>query len=90
MSAYLANQAVVISDIDTPPGQNITVIMQVDKGLIVLNEQTDIGLNSPASYNVLLAEDSIVDRVNIMNALITMGYSVQSVSSGMEAFQAGD
>ena len=87
-AAYQINQAVVISDVDThPTDSNVTVTLKVDKGLIVLGEQTNLGDNSPQSYHFLVAESRLTDRVLLMNTLQAQGHTVDTVLDGVSAYQ---
>jgi hypothetical protein len=52
--AYEDSQAAVVADVDTMPGQNITCVLQVDKGLLVLAAKTNLGPNSPLQVCILL------------------------------------
>ena len=88
-SAYEVDQAFVVDDVDShPTDSNITLTMQVDKGYVVLTDKTEVGLNSPATYEFLLAESRTTDRVLLSNALLAMGHSVETVLDGESAYEA--
>ena len=52
LTAYEDSQAAVVADVDTMPGQNITCVLKVDKGLLVLAAKTNLGPNSPSQVCV--------------------------------------
>lgn len=85
---YGINQAIVVRDIDTPAGANMTVRLSVDKGVLVLPSKLEIGANSPSSLNILLVEQRDTDRIMIFNALTALGHVVEVALDGEEAYEA--
>ena len=86
-AAYLIDQAVVITDVDSHPTEsNVTAVFRVDKGLIILDDRTQVGANSPSKFQFLVAESRLTDRVMLSNALIALGHDVETVLDGADAF----
>ncbi|KAJ1405678.1 hypothetical protein B484DRAFT_214121 [Ochromonadaceae sp. CCMP2298] len=87
-SAYLVDQAVVVGDADSHPrDNNVTVVLRVDRGLLLLGDQTEVGENSPARMQFLVAESRLTDRVQLTNALLALGHEVESVLDGRSAYE---
>jgi ELWxxDGT repeat protein len=82
------DQAIVVDDVDTAPDGNMTVVLTVEQGLIVLEPRTDISPSSPTSLRVLLAQDTRIDRMYIQNVLESRGHSVEVVQNGEAAYNA--
>jgi hypothetical protein len=74
-TAYLIDQAVVVADVDSHPNDdNVTVVLNVDRGLLLLGDRTEVGENSPTVLQFLVAESRLTDRVHLTNALIAAGH----------------
>jgi len=82
------DQAVVVSDVDTAPSGNMTILLEASEGLIVLEPRTELAPSSPTFLHVLVAEDSRIDRMYIQNVLESHGHTVDVVQDGEAAYDA--
>jgi len=87
-SSYAVKQAVVISDVDTPLGGNVSVTLSVTQGLLLLRNSYSLGLNSPPSLHFLVAESREIDQMMLVNALTSLGHTADSVTDGQSAYEA--
>ena len=87
--AYLRSQAAVISDVDTPTDGNVTVLLSVDKGLLLLQEAvTQVRSSSPSSLYILVADSWTTSQMMLVSALTALGHRTDTVTSGQAAFDA--
>ena len=96
------DQAVVVSDIDTPPDGKVTVTLNVDKGLLIINPPNNLdvegglisGLSSSSAsasttlprFKFLVAEARATDREFISRNLQQRGHMVDFATTAEEAF----
>lgn len=82
------SQAAVIADVDTAPDENITAVLSVDKGVLVLQDATNSTKWSPRSLSIILAESDETARAMITEALTAQGHSVQAFTTPDAAYSA--
>ena len=82
------DQALVVTDIDTAPDGNVTMVLSVDKGILAMKAATNIGASSNAALRFIVAEASTTDRTYLSNALIAAGHFVNSFTTGEAAMAA--
>lgn len=82
------SQLAVIDDVDTHPDDNITVVLTVDQGMIVLAQATNLPPSSHPQLEILIAVRDTYTRVLLSNALTAMGHVVTLVSDAVSAYNA--
>merc|ERR1711871_1503669 len=79
-------QAVVVRDVDTPPGGNITMILEASEGLLILENDNDQSSWSKKHMNILLGEHREEEQLYLYSALTAVGHTVDIAVTGTEIF----
>ena len=82
------DQALVITDLDTSPTGNVTVVLSVDKGVLAMKAATKVSASSNTALRFIVAEAGTTDRTYLSNALIALGHFVHTFTTGEAAFAA--
>merc|ERR1711871_284465 len=80
--------ALIVDDVDTATNGNLTMTLEVDSGLIVLNGDNSVPASSPTSLKFAVAEANDFDRIMIMNSLTNLGHTVDLFTTAEAAFNA--
>jgi len=80
------DQALVISDVDTPPNSNVTVTLNVSQGLIGITSEMQVEEATQKSLHFLIAEDRGDHRRYIINVLDALGHTSEVALNGQEAY----
>lgn len=81
------DQALVVSDIDTPPDGNITLTLNVSQGLIVLTSSMVVPLATHTSMHFLVVESRRQHRMYITNILESLGHTIEVAYDGTTAYE---
>merc|ERR1711871_634975 len=85
---YDNNYALLVDDVDTAINGNLTMTLEVDAGLIVLDADNSVPASSPTSLKFAVAEADQFDRNMIMNGLLRLGHTVDLYTNAESAFNA--
>jgi ELWxxDGT repeat protein len=80
------SQLAVVNDVDTHPTDNVTVVLQVDQGMMVLADKTNVPASSNSQLRILLAVRDSYTRVLLFNALTSLGHSVDMLSDSQSVY----
>jgi len=81
------DQAVAIEDVDTSPSGNVTLVLSVDKGLIILKQNA---FNSPTTdmfLRILVVDNRDTVRTMLFNSLTKLGHYVETSRDGESAYR---
>ena len=83
------DQALVVADVDTPPTGNISVILSVSAGFLVLDDKTSTTPwsknNNNGSLRVLVVESDALFTNLFLNSFSASGHTVDMATKGQEA-----
>ena len=77
-------QAAVVSDVDTPPTGNLTLLLEVDKGVIVMQAPGEIPPWSSSRMRLLIGEHVEEVQMHLYNAFTSLGHLVDIATGGDE------
>lgn len=84
------NQAVAVYDVDTPPNGLISVVLNVNQGVMVLSNTNIINNNMNKKLYILLSLpiESTTEQSLIFNAFISLGHIVDTVYTSNSTLQS--
>merc|ERR1711871_20726 len=79
-------QAVVVKDVDTPPGGNVTMILEATAGALIVENDVDRSSWSKDHMYILLGEHREEEQLYLYSALTAAGHTVDVAVTGTEIF----